>query len=62
MSLTTPTAEEIRAFRGRLGLSQAKLAAVLGVSTRAVEEWEAGRSAPFAYLRLALERLEQEAA
>ena len=50
--------EILRSTRARLGLSQAKLAAVLGVSPRAVELWEAGKRTPPDYLRLALERIE----
>ena len=36
----------IRALRRRLGISQAELAKLVGVSTVAVGQWEAGRSRP----------------
>ena len=36
----------IREARGRLGLTQAKLAAKLGVSSQTVWSWEAGRVKP----------------
>lgn len=36
----------IRKLRGRLGLSQARLARLVGVSAGAVVQWERGRSAP----------------
>lgn len=55
MPLTVPTPDELRAFRQAVGgWSQAKLAEELGASTRAIEEWEAGRRAPPPFLRLAL--------
>jgi DNA-binding transcriptional regulator YiaG len=54
MSLSAPGPTEIRVLRQSLGLSQAKLAERIGSSTRAVEEWEAGRRAAPAMLRLAL--------
>lgn len=38
--------EKIREFRIRKGLSQEKLAAMLGVSTSTVIRWEQGSSAP----------------
>lgn len=38
------TGDELRAARKRLGLTQAKLAALLGISDgRAVRRWESGR-------------------
>jgi DNA-binding transcriptional regulator YiaG len=37
------TAAELKALRGELGLSQARLAAKLGVSLRMLAYWEAGR-------------------
>ncbi len=49
--------DDIRHYRGRLGLSQGALALALGMSKRGVEDWEGGRREPPAYLRLALERL-----
>jgi len=54
MSLTPPTATELKAFRAATGLSQAELAKTLGASKRAVEDWEAARRSPPAFLRLAL--------
>ena len=36
----------IRALRNRLGISQADLAKLVGVSTVAVGQWESGRSKP----------------
>ena len=36
----------IRSLRGRLGISQAKLAKLVGVSTVAVGNWELGKSKP----------------
>jgi DNA-binding transcriptional regulator YiaG len=42
-----PTAaEEVRAIRERLGLTAAELAKRLGVTTRAVQHWEAGTREP----------------
>lgn len=46
--------DEIRAFRQDLDLTQAELAERLGGSTRAIEDWEAGRRQAPAMLRLAL--------
>ncbi len=37
--------EEIKAYRGKEGISRAKLAAQLGVSTTSIQNWEAGRPA-----------------
>lgn len=53
MSLKPITGEEVRSFRQKTGLSQAKLAALTGYSVRAVEEWEANRRPAPAVLRLA---------
>jgi DNA-binding transcriptional regulator YiaG len=39
-----PAPYEIKEHRANLGLTQEKFAMVLGVSRRAVEEWEAGRN------------------
>ncbi|MEO8738214.1 MAG: helix-turn-helix domain-containing protein [Casimicrobiaceae bacterium] len=36
----------VNAIRERTGLSQAKFAALLGVSVRTLQEWEQGRRAP----------------
>lgn len=57
-TLTPPSRQEIREARQRLNLTQVAFAEALGVSLRGVEEWEAGRSTPPAYLRLALVALE----
>lgn len=43
------TGEEIRARRLRLGLTQAGLANVLGISVRTVEKWEQGTRDPRAH-------------
>ena len=40
------TPKMIRSLRSRLGISQAELAKLVGVSTVAVGQWEAGRSRP----------------
>lgn len=37
---------ELRALRARLGLSQAGLAARLGISKRTLQGWESGRFTP----------------
>lgn len=51
------TGEEIRRWRDRLGWTQARLAAELGVATNTVARWERDEKHPPAYLRLAMERL-----
>lgn len=40
------SAEEIKNIRNELGLTQAMFAAVIGVSTKTVEAWEAGTNRP----------------
>ena len=40
------TVPSITSIRERTGLSQAKFAALLGVSVRTLQEWEQGRRAP----------------
>ncbi len=40
------TVDSPAAARARTGLSQARFAAALGVSTRTLQEWEQGRRAP----------------
>lgn len=58
--LTTQTAaipELIRELRGRLGLSQEKLAAKLGVSFQTVNRWEKGHAKPS---NLAMQQIEQK--
>lgn len=49
---------EVLAFRRRRRWTQEALSQALGVSKRAVEEWEAGRKPPPPYLRLALAALQ----
>ena len=53
------TPEEIRQYRGRLGLTQAELATMLGVDPVSVSRWERGVRVPPmpTVLRLALEHL-----
>lgn len=58
MSLSPPTATEIRAFRARHDLSQAALGEALGASKRTVEDWEGGRRLAPNMLRLALAAIE----
>jgi len=40
------TPKLIRSLRSRLGISQAELAKLVGVSTVAVGQWESGRARP----------------
>jgi transcriptional regulator with XRE-family HTH domain len=47
-------ADELRAVRMQLGLTQQRMADKLGVSTRAIEEYESGRNAVPLSVRLAL--------
>lgn len=54
--------QDIKSRRQALGLSQAQFGAALGMSTRSVEEWEAGRRAPPGLLALALAQLEATSA
>jgi DNA-binding transcriptional regulator YiaG len=51
--------DELKAWRARLGLSQAGLAEALGLSKRTYEAWEQGRFAIPAYLELAFCELER---
>ncbi len=46
MPLEVFTATEIKQIRTRTGLSQALFAKYMGVSTKTVEAWEAGRNQP----------------
>lgn len=39
-------AEQIKEIRGRMGLSQTSFSAVLGVSPKTIEAWEAGKCIP----------------
>lgn len=52
--------ESIRAYRNRTGLTQAQLAAALGVDTGTVARWERGELKPPPYLWRALEHLTQD--
>lgn len=54
---TDLTPSDIKAARTALGLSQAKFAAALGVTSVAVEHWEGGKRTPPAMLRLAIAAL-----
>ena len=38
--------QDVQAIRERLGLSQSAFAALLGVSTRTLQDWEQGRRQP----------------
>lgn len=60
MSPSPISVAAIKAFRAQAGYSQVRFAEALGVSRRTVEEWEAGRSSPPAYLGLALTALSRE--
>ena len=51
----------IRAYRDRAGLTQAQLAAALGVDAGTVARWERGELNPPPYLWRALEHLTQDA-
>lgn len=51
----TPT--ELQAWRATLGVSQARLAALLGVRTMTISRWETGTRAIPSFLHLALEAL-----
>jgi DNA-binding transcriptional regulator YiaG len=56
------TPDELRAERKRLGLSQPKLAAALGISVRTLQDWEQGRRVPRMMLLIerAIAQLEKE--
>ncbi|MFB2923553.1 MULTISPECIES: helix-turn-helix domain-containing protein [Aerosakkonema] len=54
---TSAIPELIRELRGRLGLSQEKLAAKLGISFQTVNRWEKGHSKPSP---LAMQLIEQK--
>lgn len=58
----TPLPDALRSYRQQLGLSQAGLAERWGVSTRSVEEWEAGRKRPLETIIRRLMELDQPAA
>jgi DNA-binding transcriptional regulator YiaG len=50
---------ELLRWRRSRGLSQTALAALLGVRLLTIHRWETALTTPPAFLRLALERLEQ---
>ena len=47
----TFTAEEIRTLRRKLNMTQGTFAAVMGVSSKTVEAWEAGTNTPLGTAR-----------
>ena len=51
--------KSIKSHRRRLGLSQAKMAKLLGVSTASVNLWESGRASPREKNRQAIAELRQ---
>jgi len=51
---------EVRAWRTARGLSQARLAKLLGIQPLAVLRWENGTRTPPPFLRMALQHLERE--
>ena len=51
--------EELRNWRIKYDLSQAELAELLGVTAKAISNWEVGLRKPPAFLSLALMFLEQ---
>src|SRR5438105_296282 len=53
-------AERIKQLRARAGLTQARLAALLGVSVASVNRWEQGRARPSALARRLIVRAEAE--
>lgn len=50
----------VRGLRSRLGLSQEKLAQLLGVSLQTVRRWESGLSRPIPIIRARLDELQRE--
>lgn len=54
------TAKDLKAWRKRVGFTQADLAKALDISIRTVQEWETtrGKGKPPAYLKLALQKIE----
>ena len=51
---------DVRAIRGRLGLSQAAFARRYGFNRRTVQDWEQGRRRPEGPARLLLTLIERE--
>lgn len=62
MSLTSPSPEEIKAFRLSTGMTQADLALALGSSVSVVAAWERGARTPLPMLRLALAAINERIA
>jgi transcriptional regulator with XRE-family HTH domain len=56
----TMDAKELKRWRARQGLSQAKLAAELGVHVMTVSKWEQGQRRIPPFLGLALEALKRK--
>lgn len=56
--VTQMTPVELTAERERMGLTQARLAELLGIHARTVSSWEQGRQAIPPFLRLALQALD----
>lgn len=46
-NITTVITYDVKAIRGRTGLTQAQFAKVLGVGVRTLQEWEQGNEVPF---------------
>lgn len=61
MTLSSPTSTEIKVFRKLHGLSQVAFAREIGVSARAVEEWETRNNPAPPMLRLVLTALDGRA-
>lgn len=61
MTLSSPTPTEIKVFRKCRGLSQAAFSLEIGVSVRAVEDWETMRNPAPPMLRLAMAALAGQA-
>lgn len=59
--MSTITAEEIRAIRQRLGVSQSELAERMGLTRDAVANWENGRNSPNGASEVLLRQLEKAA-
>lgn len=53
---------EVKAIRDRMGVSQEKFAAILGVSKRTLENWEQGRRHPTGAARALLRIVETDPA
>ena len=51
---------EIKEFRGKLGLTQEALARELGISVETVRRWEGGKTQPSPMARRLLEELQEK--